>query len=219
MNTTRMTRKQFLDLGLGAIGGVGLSAYGGCFDPNDGTAGPEGSETGSAGTAGADTSSVDTGNGDANGTGNDDGVTLTDPSTTADDGSSSATLDPSGGSTSSEPDTSAGDTSNSDTETSRGESTDTDTSSTSGGGSTGEAACDVDPAVVIANNHMHAMAVTLAEVEAAVETVYDITGAAGHSHSVTLTQDHFEMLAQGLNVMVVSTIGSAHSHMITVSCG
>lgn len=71
---------------------------------------------------------------------------------------------------------------------------------------------------VIAGNHGHVMSVSQADVDAAVEKVYDIEGDAGHNHMVTITASQFATIAAGGNLTVVSTSASAHTHMITVNC-
>jgi len=93
------------------------------------------------------------------------------------------------------------------------------TESTSGDSTTGEpAGCTTDPDIVIGMNHGHEMVVSLAEVMAGVQIDYDIQGTSMHPHTVTLTAEHFMMLQQGMEVMVVSS-NSGHTHTVTVSCG
>jgi hypothetical protein len=83
-----------------------------------------------------------------------------------------------------------------------------------GGGTDG--ACQVR--ATINGNHGHGLTVSQADVDAGVERTYDIEGTAGHTHSVTITAPQFATVAAGGNLTVVSTTGSAHTHMITVSC-
>lgn len=75
-------------------------------------------------------------------------------------------------------------------------------------------------AVVIAGNHGHTMVVTMADVTAAADKTYDITGGGGHTHMVTVTAANFASLASNPNgsVMVNSTSAAAHTHAITVTC-
>lgn len=89
-----------------------------------------------------------------------------------------------------------------------------------GGDDDGQGTPDAGPGCsdTISGNHGHVLTVTLAEVEAGNEKTYDIDGTAGHSHSVTLTAAHFEMLAAGDSVTVESTSSGTHSHDITVMC-
>jgi hypothetical protein len=195
-----MTRKKFLDLGLGTLGAVGLGACG-----DDGAA-DDGNDT----TTGGDDDDDDA------------TVTNTDPSspTSLDDGSSSVTDPTEGSSSGTDPtlDSSSGPGESSDD----GSTTSVDSSSSGPGeesSSTGNAACVDDPSVTIANNHMHSMTVTIEEVMAMEDVDYDIQGGSIHTHMVSLTADHFMMLSMGLDVMVASTMNSMHSHMITVTCG
>ena len=39
-----------------------------------------------------------------------------------------------------------------------------------------------------------------------------------HSHSVTVTAANFAELQQNQSIMVTSTDGGGHTHMVTVSC-
>lgn len=89
-----------------------------------------------------------------------------------------------------------------------------DSSSPGNGGSSGDPAC----AETIAGNHGHVLEVTAADVTAAVEKTYDITGSAGHAHSVTVTAADFATIAGGTSVQLVSTSGDGHTHTVTVSC-
>lgn len=72
----------------------------------------------------------------------------------------------------------------------------------------------------IANNHpqAHTIEVTPADVEAGVEKLYDIMGASMHTHSVTVTAADFTTLAGGGSVMITSTMGGQHTHVVTVTC-
>lgn len=67
----------------------------------------------------------------------------------------------------------------------------------------------------IGANHGHVLVVSSADLVAAVEKTYDITGSAGHAHSVTLTADDFETIRASGTLTRQSTTGSAHSHPIT----
>ena len=71
--------------------------------------------------------------------------------------------------------------------------------------------------VVITGNHGHVLMVTVADIQAAADLTYDI-GGGDHTHSVTLTQQHFRLLASNQPVMVRSTTDLGHSHPITVRC-
>jgi hypothetical protein len=70
----------------------------------------------------------------------------------------------------------------------------------------------------ISANHGHAIQVPMADVDAGAERTYDISGSAGHSHSITITAAQFGMLAGGTPVTVTSTSGAAHTHSVTVTC-
>lgn len=74
--------------------------------------------------------------------------------------------------------------------------------------------------VTIGTNHSHTLNVPKTDVTAAAAKTYDITGASGHAHSVSLTAAHFQALASNQVVMVQSTAGGAdsHTHSIRVSC-
>ncbi len=69
----------------------------------------------------------------------------------------------------------------------------------------------------ISGNHGHTLTVSAADVAAAADKTYDITGGAGHSHSVMITAAQFGMLASGMTVSVTSTSGGGHTHNVTVS--
>jgi hypothetical protein len=82
------------------------------------------------------------------------------------------------------------------------------------GGEPGGGGCSSD----IANNHGHALTVTLDDAKAGIDKTYDIQGAAGHTHSVTITSAQFADLAAGKSVVATSTETSLHTHSITVGC-
>jgi hypothetical protein len=84
-----------------------------------------------------------------------------------------------------------------------------------GDGGGGDGSCSES----ISANHGHVMSVPQADVDAGSEKTYDITGSADHPHQVTLTADDFTTLAGGGSVTVASSTDSAHSHMVTVTCG
>jgi hypothetical protein len=72
--------------------------------------------------------------------------------------------------------------------------------------------------VTIGSNHGHQLTVSAADVQAAVERTYDITGTSSHSHSVTVTAAMFEMLARNMTVTVESTTDDSHSHTVLITC-
>ncbi len=74
------------------------------------------------------------------------------------------------------------------------------------------------PSTAISSNHGHVMMVALADVTAGVDKTYDISGTAGHMHSVTVTAANMASLKTGGTVMVTSTTGNGHTHAVTVMC-
>jgi len=77
----------------------------------------------------------------------------------------------------------------------------------------------MNPATTISANHGHTMVVTIADVNAAANKMYIITGSAGHDHEVDLTADQFAKLRAGQSVTIESSeSGNGHSHSVTVSC-
>ncbi|MEZ4373784.1 MAG: hypothetical protein R3B07_23385 [Polyangiaceae bacterium] len=85
---------------------------------------------------------------------------------------------------------------------------------TAGTGGGGGASCEAS----IVGNHGHELVVTQEDIDAGVDKTYDITGAALHSHSVTVTAADFATLAGGGSVTVTSTDAAAHNHSVTVTC-
>lgn len=67
-------------------------------------------------------------------------------------------------------------------------------------------------------NHGHALTVPAADVAAGTAQTYDITGAAAHAHSVSLSAADFSLLRTAGMVIVTSTTGGAHTHTVTVRC-
>ncbi|MEO7732104.1 MAG: hypothetical protein ABIY55_14110 [Kofleriaceae bacterium] len=72
--------------------------------------------------------------------------------------------------------------------------------------------------VSIGGNHGHKLTVDKAEVSAAADHTYDITGTADHAHSVTVTAALFTTLKANTGVMVTSTSGAGHTHDISIGC-
>lgn len=85
---------------------------------------------------------------------------------------------------------------------------------TGGGGGAPAAGCTE----TIALNHGHVLEVSVDDVNAGVEKVYDIMGSSIHTHTVTIGAADFALLAQGQPVMVVSSLGGMHTHNVTVTC-
>lgn len=86
----------------------------------------------------------------------------------------------------------------------------------------------VGPVVEIPDNHLpsggdHQLVVPPGDVREAVERTYDIRGDnVGHTHTVTLTSDHFRSLQVGNPVSVQSSnngpVGIGHEHTVNLSC-
>jgi len=75
--------------------------------------------------------------------------------------------------------------------------------------------------VVIMDNHPHAphmVIVAKEDVAAAVDKTYDIMGSAAHTHMITITAAQFTELKSSASIMVASTDGGGHTHMVKVSC-
>ncbi|MEZ4336979.1 MAG: hypothetical protein R3B82_10155 [Sandaracinaceae bacterium] len=95
-----------------------------------------------------------------------------------------------------------------------------------GGGGTdaGPEACNfID--YTMTNRHppglRHSIDVPLADVEAAVDVTYDITGDSPHPHTVLVTAAHFAMIAAGMSVTITSSEDMGvdlHSHDVTLFC-
>lgn len=88
------------------------------------------------------------------------------------------------------------------------------------GGGTGKDCVMNGTSAQISSNHGHTITVSMADVMAAADKTYDITGSAAHSHSVTVTAANFASLMNNPDgsVMVTSTTGDAHTHTVTILC-
>src|SRR5690348_1155420 len=75
------------------------------------------------------------------------------------------------------------------------------------------AACGERIVARVGTNHGHVFQVSAADVAAGVEKTYDLTGSAGHAHSVKLGPDHFTRLRAGESVRVSST-REGHLHRL-----
>ena len=71
----------------------------------------------------------------------------------------------------------------------------------------------------ISNNHNHSLVVPPADVEAGVAKTYSIRGTSSHDHTVAVTAEDFDALRAGTPVVLVSSVGGAHTHTVTVRCG
>jgi uncharacterized protein YycO len=99
------------------------------------------------------------------------------------------------------------------------ESTDPSDTTMGDSGTTGAAGCVADPTIAIGGHAGHVLVVTLAEVQAGVEVVYDIMGASPHTHSVVITAEDFATLQATGMVVVTSSFDSSHEHEVTLMCG
>jgi len=187
-----ITRKQFLDLGLGAMSLVGLAACGG-DDSEDEGAGTDdtGADTtvSTTNTTTASTTNTTTASTTTNST-----TESTTVSTTDDDTTESSTTD--GNDTTG--DTTAGDT--------------------VGDTTTGSAnMCDADPTSMF-SGHMHTLDIPLADIIAGTEQNYVAGGS--HTHDVTLTADDFATLRETGQVVVMAADGGdpPHPHTVTIIC-
>ncbi len=70
----------------------------------------------------------------------------------------------------------------------------------------------------ISGNHGHAITVTVAEIQAAADKTYDVTGQSAHSHSYSLSAADYAALAKGTSVTHTTSDGGGHTHTITILC-
>lgn len=73
-------------------------------------------------------------------------------------------------------------------------------------------ACDVE----IGGTDGHELVVPESHLVAKAERVYDIQGAAPHTHQVKVTPAQFEKIAKGEQVLVVASAGDAHTHLVAI---
>jgi hypothetical protein len=66
----------------------------------------------------------------------------------------------------------------------------------------------------VSQNHGHAFAITIAEIDAAADKTYDISGKSGHKHEVVVTRANFLELQQSKIVRLASTSAGGHLHRI-----
>ena len=92
------------------------------------------------------------------------------------------------------------------------------------GGGGGDAAPAPPPpsgggcAATIAGNHGHALTISAADLNSAMDITYDIRGSADHTHSVTFTAAMLASLKAGNTVSAMSTVTLAHDHQINERC-
>lgn len=70
----------------------------------------------------------------------------------------------------------------------------------------------------IAANHGHVLTIATADLNSAVDMVYNIQGAATHNHTVTLTVAQLRELKAGTNVTVITSTTEAHEHSVSILC-
>jgi hypothetical protein len=70
----------------------------------------------------------------------------------------------------------------------------------------------------IDSNHGHVLIVSSADVAAGIAKSYNIKGASGHSHTVTISAAMFATLKATGTLVTSSTENSFHTHDITVTC-
>lgn len=66
----------------------------------------------------------------------------------------------------------------------------------------------------VSQNHGHVFSLSIADVDAAVDKTFDLTGSSGHKHEVTFTKAHFLELQQAKIVRLASTAHGGHLHRI-----
>lgn len=66
----------------------------------------------------------------------------------------------------------------------------------------------------VSQNHGHVFAITTAEIDAATDRTYDISGKSGHKHEVVVTRASFLELQQAKIVRLASTSAGGHLHRI-----
>jgi len=66
----------------------------------------------------------------------------------------------------------------------------------------------------VSQNHGHVFAVTIAEIDAAADKTYDISGKSGHKHEVVISKAQFLELQQAKIVRLASTRAGGHLHRI-----
>ena len=67
----------------------------------------------------------------------------------------------------------------------------------------------------ISGNHGHSAVITSAELTARDAISLDISGSAGHPHTVELSAAEVGQIADGMQVSKVSSTGDFHSHTVT----
>lgn len=87
-----------------------------------------------------------------------------------------------------------------------------------GGGGDDDDAPPLACSASIDGNHGHVLNIPVADLDSAVARTYDITGGAGHAHTVTFSAAQLASLKSGNSVSVSSSLSSGHSHAISERC-
>ncbi len=70
----------------------------------------------------------------------------------------------------------------------------------------------------IEGNHGHVLSISADDVLISQAKTYDITGTAGHTHTITISIDSFNRLALKAPLSLTSSVGGAHTHNVLVQC-
>ncbi len=70
----------------------------------------------------------------------------------------------------------------------------------------------------IHTNHGHTLTLSAADVTIGVDKTYDITGAGGHAHSVTISAAQFAILSAGGSLMGLTSTANGHTHTVDIIC-
>ena len=70
----------------------------------------------------------------------------------------------------------------------------------------------------IGSNHGHELSMPAADVLAAADKSYDITGTSSHPHTVTVTAADFKKLAAQGSLVLASSMDFGHAHSVRVIC-
>ena len=72
-----------------------------------------------------------------------------------------------------------------------------------------------DKSAVIGSNHGHVAVITGAQLGAGNAVTIDISGSAGHPHTVSITLDDVRLIAAGTRVTKTSSTDAGHDHSVT----
>ncbi len=73
--------------------------------------------------------------------------------------------------------------------------------------------CDIE----IGGSDGHELLIPPSHLADKIERVYDIQGAAPHTHQVTVTAAHFERLGKGERLHLVASAGDGHTHLVAIT--